>query len=355
MKQLTFLSNESTKNMTIMKENSAENACIDLMKWIASLMIFAMHCQAFTDLGHFSFLWELLTRWGVPYFFITSSYFLFSRCVNSDPAKTVKHYIFRIALLYSVWFIFNIPSIFFSRLYTQDMSSINTWLMLIKNSILSSTFTGSWYLVSCMFCALLISFLCKFFSSRTIICISAVIQVLCIFSSAYVGVLPNIIQKWLDFLCFPGNFFGGMLYFSIGKWIAENKDTIQKKNRKIYWSILLCSYLFYFFEIYITKKTGLYHTSDQAFSLIPVGFCLFVITLQSTIKLKNARLLRKISTIIYCAQGNILIFSSVLHSLFHVESSLLRFICSCIAMTMIITLILILQKQNKYKWIRYFT
>ena len=113
--------------------------------------------------------------------------------------------------------------------------------------------------------------------------------------------------------------------------------------------------LLYFLEIYLTKKADLYQMSDQAFSLIPVSFFLFAITLQSTVKLKNARLLRKISTIIYCAQANVLVFSKVLRAFFHVESSLLRFICSCTVMTMIIAVILILQKQNKYKWIRYFT
>ncbi len=338
-----------------MNENTTENSCIDLMKFIASLMIFAMHCEAFADLGRFSFLWELLTRWGVPYFFIASSFFLFSRCDNSNSTKIVKKYIFRIALLYFAWSIFNIPNIFIKKLYARDMLSIDTWLTFIKNSLLSSTFTGSWYLVSCIFCAFLIYFMSKFSSTRTIVCVSAVIQILCILSSTYVGVLPNIVQKGLDFLCFPLNCFGGMLYFSIGKWIAENKDIVLKSNKKVSLVILVCSYLFYFFEIYLTKKLGLYHMSDQAFSLIPVSYCMFVITLQSSIKLKNARSLRKISTIIYCAQGNVLILSKALRVLFHVESSLLRFICLCITMIMIITFILILQKQNKSKWIRYFT
>ena len=103
---------------TNVKERGTENACIDLMKFIASMMIFAMHCQAFYDLGRFSFLWELLTRWGVPYFFIASSYFLFSKCEHADAAKTVKKYIMRIATLYFAWIIFNIPSIFVDKLFT---------------------------------------------------------------------------------------------------------------------------------------------------------------------------------------------------------------------------------------------
>lgn len=58
-----------------MTENRTENSCIDFLKITASLMIFAMQCQAFSDFGRFSFLWELLSRWGVPYFFVASSYF----------------------------------------------------------------------------------------------------------------------------------------------------------------------------------------------------------------------------------------------------------------------------------------
>lgn len=338
-----------------MKENTTENACIDLVKFIASIMIFALQCKAFADLGRFSFSWELLTRWGVPYFFIASSYFLFSRCDNSNSTKIVKKYILRIALLYFVWFIFNIPNIYIKRLYSQNLLSINTWLIFIKRSLLSSTFTGSWYLVSCMFCAFLICFLSKHFSTRTIVCFSSVIQILCILSSTYVGILPYGIQKGLNILCFPLNCFGGMFYFSIGKWIAENREIVLKKNRIVSLIILLCSYLLYFLEIHLTKRTGLYHMSDQAFSLIPVSFCLFIITLQSSIKLKNAKNLRKISTIIYCAQGNVLVFAMNLRDVYHVESSLLRFLYSCIVMTMIIAIILLLQRSNRCKWIRYFT
>lgn len=56
-----------------------KNCTIDLAKLVGSIMIFTMHISAFSDMGGGTqFIFELLSRWGVPFFFITSSYFLFS-------------------------------------------------------------------------------------------------------------------------------------------------------------------------------------------------------------------------------------------------------------------------------------
>lgn len=48
------------------------NDSIDLFKLLASIMIFVMHCSVLP------FGWELMSRWAVPFFFITSSFFLHS-------------------------------------------------------------------------------------------------------------------------------------------------------------------------------------------------------------------------------------------------------------------------------------
>lgn len=336
-----------------MNELNKENSCIDLMKLIASIMIFALHCQAFSDLGHFSFIWELLSRWGVPYFFIASSFFLFNN--HTDSVQVAQKYISRILILYLIWFIFNIPSIYVLRLHEQDLTNLNTWLVFIKNSLLSSTFTGSWYLLSCVFCALVIPYISRIFNTKVLIFISSIVQLLCVFSSIYVGILPNFIQRILNFLNFPLNVFGGMLYFSLGKWLAENKNYFLKKSKNIYLIIILCSYILYVLEILISKKTGLYSISDQAFSLIPLSFCLFIVSLQSTLKLKKAKMLRKASTIIYCAQSNILIFASALRKIFHIDNSLFVFFLSCIVMMIIVSIIMFFQSQKKYKLFQYFT
>ena len=57
------------------RTRSAGNDTIDLLKFLGSIMIFTMHISAFRDCGQLVFVWEILSRWAVPFFFVTSAYF----------------------------------------------------------------------------------------------------------------------------------------------------------------------------------------------------------------------------------------------------------------------------------------
>ena len=127
---------------------------IDLAKFIASILIFSMHCALLSDYGNANLIVSLAARWGVPFFCICASYFLFRKSTNGNIDKsTLTKFLYRIGSLYLIWFIFNIPCVIIRRFYSKDLSSISTWLLFLKNSILSSTFTGSWYLTSSIFSA----------------------------------------------------------------------------------------------------------------------------------------------------------------------------------------------------------
>ena len=78
---------------------------IDLLKFVGSIMVFTMHINAFCDFQNIGLLFETATRWCVPFFFITSSYFLFSKSNgNNITFQSLKNYIKRIGLLYCVYF-----------------------------------------------------------------------------------------------------------------------------------------------------------------------------------------------------------------------------------------------------------
>lgn len=77
---------------------------IDLAKFVASILIFAMHCDLLSDYKCASIIPQLLARWGVPFFFICSSYFLFRKSAGSlNMDKDVIHkYMLRIFFLYTI-------------------------------------------------------------------------------------------------------------------------------------------------------------------------------------------------------------------------------------------------------------
>lgn len=303
--------------------------------------------------GYFGFVWEILSRWVVPFFFITSAYFLYLKNGAND-FSALKKYISRIALLYLVWFIYNIPSVIYQRIILTKSYSFIKLLLVLKSFILSSTFTGSWFLVSCIFCSVLLYLLKKVFSTKMILIVSVFIQILCVVSSLYGQLLLDPIKSILNFLLFPLNVFGGLFYFAVGLYFAENKlkYKIINMNRHILLFVLLL--VLYFLEIFFSKKWDYYYTSDQSFFIAPLSILVFVFAINSRIKVSKAKSLRKISTIVYCAQGNILLVPGGLEKICLIDSKLILTIAPICLMLFIVWLVLLLQRKN-VKYSNYLT
>ena len=156
---------------------------VDLAKFIGSLMIFMLHLDIFRDSATLRYPFELLSRWAVPFFFVISSFLLFSK---EDPnshnidKQTLSKYTKRIAILYATWFIVNLPSTIYLELLRPGIGKIETWISFVKGALLSMTFAGSWYLLSSIFSAFLLFEMSKKFSTRKSILISIIPFALCL-------------------------------------------------------------------------------------------------------------------------------------------------------------------------------
>ena len=331
--------------------------CVDLAKLIGSFMLLTMHLSAFNDFGFAATMHELLSRWCVPFFFLTSSFFLFSKSENGNISRSVLYsYLRRIGQLYLMWFIINLPFVIYRRLYEQDILQIKTWLYFIKNSLLSSSFTGSWYLVSCIFSAWFVQLLSKKMTTKAILAISFALYLPCLFTSMYGGLLPSNIVSKLAFLCFPLNLFNGSIFFALGKYIVERQSALLSKFGKIRSLMLtVVFFLIYLLEYFVAKKLGYYRSTDVAFGLIPTAFFLFLFIIQQSIELKNPLAIRKASTIIFCCQGNILLIKGILKYYIGIESSIILYSICCCFVLGIVFAVLYLQKHSSWKWVRHLT
>lgn len=329
---------------------------IDLAKFIASIFVFAMHCNVLSDYTKISMIPELLARWGVPFFFICSAYFLFSKSVNGNISKDIlNRYIYRIGMLYVVWLVYNIPNVIYQRLWSKDLSSISTWLIFIKNSVLSSTFIGSWYLTSSIFSAWFVYTLSKKLPTKSVMGITFVFYLLSVFTSAYDGLLPSSLSNTLKFLCFPLNIFNGCFYFSLGKYIAENKlPFLVKYDKRYALAGFIVFYLLFIVEIGLTKYYKICGGTEVAFCTVLLAVSLFLFCLQTNIKISNSIMLRKMSTIIYCSQGNVLLLNGICKKILKIPS-VLAFLISSFAIAVICVLVFYIQKNKKWKWTKYLT
>lgn len=324
---------------------------IDIAKFIASILIFSMHCNLF---GEYSIFLEICARWGVPFFFICSGYFLFSKSVDGNISKeTLVRYIHRLGMLYLVWFVINIPNVFFKHLYLKDLSGIRTWLLFLKNSILSSTFTASWFLGSSIFSAWIIYILGKKLKTTVITAVTFLLYCVCVSASVYRGVLPSETYQVLKFLHFPLNIFNGCIYFAVSKYIYENRESVfkvcTKKRACLCFIVFYCTYII---ELCLSKYYNVFGSTDVAFSTIGIALPLFLLCLKSNIRIKNGILLRKLSTIIFCCQGNILLVNSFLKK---IVPSIVSYLISVMAITVICCAVLYIQQKKPWNWSRYLT
>ena len=329
---------------------------LDLTKLFASILILTMHCDALSDYGNASFYFQIAARWCVPFFFLSSSYFLFRKSGDGQLSKAaLSGYVRRIALLYAVWFVYNLPEIWYQHFYQKDLSALGTWFDFLRNLLLSTTFGGSWYLTASVFSAALVWLLSKRLRTGTVLLVTLPLYLLCPLASVYRGAASSGLAAVLCFLRFPLNIFNGCFYFALGKLIAERRDEIMKWfTRSRAFLCFVVFYALYGLELYIARRSGIFGSTDAAFALAPLAFGLFLFVLQSERRVPRAPLLRKLSTVIYCCQGNLMLINGICKMRLGFPSPLAYLLCALLAGA-ICAAVLLLQTKTRWKWPQYMT
>ncbi|MBR1591607.1 MAG: acyltransferase [Ruminococcus sp.] len=329
---------------------------IDLTKFIGSILIFMIHMNALGDFEPLVIPLEIITRWCVPFFFVTSSYFLFSKSDgNNIDRKTLNNYLRRIGLLYLTYFIINLPNIVCYRLINEGIGDIHTWINFAKGTLLTSTFTGSWYLNSSLFSAFFIYILSRKMNTGKVLVITGFIQIICILTSVYRGLLPTgAVNILVGGLLFPINSFGGVFYFAIGKYIAENREKFRTIPNTVCISVFLIAYAVFFAEVYLAENKGYIGLNDVGAGIVFASVALFLILIKSKVTIKNNIVLRKLSTIIYCGQANVLLLSRAFRKYFDTSYAVM-FLFGSFLLAVFAAAVFFLKKWGKFKWAKYLT
>ena len=187
------------------------------------------------------------------------------------------------------------------------------------------------------------------------ILITSFLYILCVFTSAYGRLLPSGVSGVTQFLAFPLNIFNGGLYFALGKFIYENESNLLgtfTKYRAL--TLMVVFYVLFALEMFVTKKTGIYWQSAVAFSTVFIAFFLLLFCLQASVNIKCGRTLRKLSTIIYCCQGNVFLINAILSGSLGWPAMISFFLCVPAACCICLA-VLYIQKEKDWKWTQYLT
>lgn len=338
---------------------------IDLVKFIAAIFIVLLHSELFSGISDplHLFIGSGVTRLCVPFFFVASAFFYFRKPVNLE---NTKHYCSRLLILYLAWFIVSIPKTVYDRFISSEYPLGITVFRFIRSFFVTSTFSGSWFIVSCIFCALLYYWLSKLNNNARLI----ITVVLCFivylwitFTSAYGALvqksgLSGFYEKYEMLLGKPyTNFLVGIPYFAIGQYFSEqyfdNGSFKISEKASIVGSVL--SFIIFMFEVFICNKYALSESTDCYIMLLPFTFCIFPLIVNWDIELKNAKYFRIASTVVFFSHFLFLFITELAEWAIKISiPGFAKFAFALICSLLLTWIMLILQNVKGFKWVKYF-
>lgn len=303
---------------------------IDLVKFICSLLVVVLHASSYcladmADGGRvptgasngplityvLPFIFTVL-RIAVPFFFISSSFFLFKKVNNCNTEKeknqAVKKYCLRILRLYLFWLILSLPYMLDKFLFNSGYDVLTGLGVYAIKIIFFDAFDGAWYLGATIFSALFVYLLSKKVNNTSLVVISLVLYITAILDSTYFNLFGLRSDSTLMF--FQANtpiylsVFNGFVYFTVGKLFAENEKRLSTKKSLIY--TLICFILMYV-ELTLSNYFGLNYATDCFVMLLPFSCFFFQLIININLKDKRTyRFIRKSSTFIYLSHFSIL-------------------------------------------------
>ena len=334
----------------------------DVLKFILALCIIGIH----TDL---SYVLKPIFRLAVPLFFMMTSYFFFlkqDRLESLEAKKSeLKKYCKRILQLYLFWFILLLPlTVFFNKWYVGAGPGL--LVDVLQSFMFGNTFKASWFLMASLLGIVLVWYLSRWFKFGTMIIIGIVLYAFCCLTSNYYHLCEHIpyftefFDGYMSVFKRPYHSFPvAFVFVAVGKYLAEHRALIS--NRNLVWAIII-SAVFLVGEFILIQNNHWVNRDDCYFALLPLSVALFMLIGQNHVKVTaNAMKLRKYSTIIFCSHYSIALI--VLHLLKGVmpQVKVLSFdICNLLvfAITLGVCLVLCrlllwLETQDHFRWVRY--
>lgn len=323
---------------------------IDYFRFIAALLIVAIHTSplsSFSETGNFIFT-RIVSRVAVPFFFMTSGFFLISRYTCN--AEKLEAFIKKTTLIYGVAILLYIPINVYNGYFKMD----NLLPNIIKDIVFDGTLYHLWCLPASIIGAAIAWYLVKKLNYPKALMVASVLYLIGLFGDSYYGITEKIsclnslytyIFQVTDYT--RNGIFFAPIFFILGGFIADNRPQITFGKSFLGFAISLALMLG---EAMILHHFDLQRHDSMYVFLLPCMYFLFIVILH--FKGKRLVSLRTASLIIYIIHPMMIVvirlFSKLLHiqKLF-VENSIVHYFAVCL--TSVVFSVVLTTMWNKYK------
>ena len=288
---------------------------IDLVKFLAAFLVVAIHTRPFYTYTVIDYYFTCLCRVAVPFFFISTSFFFFSK-----ETPDIKKYTKRLLTLYLVWFVIEIPFVYHRFFIAYDQPLSLQILNFFRCLVFNNTWYASWYIMACIIGVNIIYWLSRKLNNEWLLAIGITGYIVSLLCSSYSGVfdlyLPEKILNYhtqFEYMFMPANsFIVALLYVVLGKIVAERvkKEQLLSRHKNLTFLVIIC--LLFGVEVHILKS---YVSFNDTFLFLPIlVLCGFLLLLQTSIIISSetSLWLRNMSILIYILHPIFVVINSVL-------------------------------------------
>lgn len=215
---------------------------IDIAKFIMAVLVVAIHTNPLKGIksDFFFTIWNVIVRVAVPYFFMASGYFLFSKLIRETDSSSrlaeIVSYGKRIIKLYIYWTIIFIPLTLYNFMNNETPFYIDFLIFIRGVFLVGENFYSwpLWYLHSMIFSLGIIYILIRLDRKiNTILVISILLYIFSMFWTVLMELEFNneialYLIKIIKRLIGSGRIFTGLLYIIIGALFVKVESQISK-------------------------------------------------------------------------------------------------------------------------------
>ncbi len=295
---------------------------IDYFKFAAAFLVIAIHTSplaTFTENGDF-ILTRIIARVAVPFYFMTSGFFLISRyAYNADKLRV---FLKKMAVIYGISVLVYIPLNVYNHYFSVEHLLPN----LMKDIFFDGTLYHLWYLPASMFGAIIAWFFVRKVEFHKALGITILLYVVGVFGDSYYGVICNIptIQRiythMFELFDYTRNgIFFAPVFFVMGGMIADKVDKGSKKVSIIGLGISISLMLF---EGMVLHTLDLQRHDSMYFALLPCMYFLFVLLAQPKGQRKED--LRTMALVIYIIHPMVIVAVRLVAKILRLQTPLVE-------------------------------
>lgn len=275
---------------------------IDLLKFIAAIMVVCIHSNQISGNEWFNFMVKnIVCRIAVPLFFISSAYFI-RKSTNTNKGY-LKNKLVYLAKDYLFWSVVFIP---IGLDWINQNLSISQSLYpvaLLFGLAYSGTYYHLWYIPALILSILVIAKARQYLSYKWIFLIAFSLYLLGSMETYYGLITCEWFKELFDgfirlFFTTRNGLFYGLIFTTIGFFISDHEQKLLQFRKQIKWGLILFTLMLFIEGSVVFNILRL--DCNFLISLVPVSFALFFLGVTTNTRLPfNTEKLRELSNYYY--------------------------------------------------------